>query len=67
VVTIFFLSFFSSPIRSSRKVDVYHISTHNVALVQILNAGLKCSARGSLKIDHSKIMQKIAICAPSRF
>jgi len=36
-----------------------------VALVRIYNAGLKCAARGSLKIDDAKMMQKIAIWAPS--
>jgi len=37
VTTIFFLSFFffSWPILSGRKLDVYHTSTHDVALVQI--------------------------------
>jgi len=37
-------------------LDVYHTSAHGVALVRIWNAGLKCAARGSLKI---------AIWAPS--
>ena len=31
----FFLSFFSSPNLSSRRLDVYHTSTHGVALVRI--------------------------------
>jgi len=30
-------------------LDVYHTSTHRVALVRIYNAGLKPAARGSLK------------------
>jgi len=43
------LSFlFSSPNLSRRRVDVYHTSTHGVALVRIQNAGLKRAARGSL-------------------
>jgi len=48
-------------------MDVYHTSTHDVALVTIKNAGLKCAARarGSLKIQNAKITPKIAICAPS--
>jgi len=52
VTFFFFLSslFFSSPILSSQKWDVYHTSTHDVALVQIYNAGLKCAACGLLKI-----------------
>ena len=32
-------------------LDVYHTSTHGVALVRISNAGLKCAALGSLKQD----------------
>jgi len=32
---------FSSPIISRRRLDVYHTSTHGVALVRILDAGLK--------------------------
>ena len=35
----FFL--FSSPNLSGRRVDVYHTSTHGVALVRISDAGLK--------------------------
>ena len=43
------LSFlFSSPNLIRRRVDVYHTSTHGVALVRIQNAGLKRAARGSL-------------------
>jgi len=36
----FFLSFshFSSPILSRRRLEVYHISTHGVALVRIWDA-----------------------------
>jgi len=51
---------------SGRRLDVYHTSTHGVALVRILNAGLKCAARGSLEIQDAKMMKKIAICTPSR-
>ena len=47
-------SFFSSPNLSSQRMDVYHTSTHGVALVQISNACLKCAARGSLKIQDAK-------------
>jgi len=36
-----------------------------VALVQIQNAGLKCAACGSLEIQGAKMMQIIAIFAPS--
>jgi len=41
------------------------LPTHDVALVRIYNAGLKCAARGSLKIQNAKNRQKIAICAPT--
>jgi len=40
-------------------------STHGVALVRIWNAGLKHAADGSLKIQHAKNRQKVAIWAPS--
>jgi len=43
---------------SGRRVDVYHTSTHGVALVRIWNAGLKCAARGSLEIKAAKMTQK---------
>ena len=46
---------FSSPNLSGRRLDVYHTSTHSVALVQIQNARLKCAARGSLKIHDAKM------------
>jgi len=46
--------FFSSPNLSSRRLDVYHTSTHGVALVRIWDAGLKCTARGSLIIQDAK-------------
>jgi len=60
-----FFFFFPSPNLSGRRVDVYHTSTHGVALVRIQNAGLKCAARGSLKIQDAKNRQKFAIWAPS--
>ena len=50
----FYLSFFSSPNLSGRRSDVYHTCTHGVALVRILNAGVKCAARGSLEIQDAK-------------
>jgi len=58
-------SFFSSPNLSGRRWDVYHTSTHGVALVQIYNSGLKRAACGSLKIQHAKNRQKVATWAPS--
>jgi len=57
VVSFFFFFLFSSPILSRRRLDVYHTSTHDVALVRIKNAGLKCAARGSLKIQDAKIVR----------
>ena len=50
VVSIYLSSSFSSSNLSGRTLDDYHTSTHGVALVRIQNAGLKCAARGSLKI-----------------
>jgi len=44
----FFLSFFLA--YSERPEVRYHTSTHDVALVRIYNAGLKCAACGSLEI-----------------
>jgi len=46
--------FISSPNLSGRTLDVYHTSTHGVALVRIWNAGLKCAASGSLKYRTQK-------------
>ena len=45
---------FSSPNLSGRRLDVYHTSTHGVALVRIYNACLKCAACGSLEIQDAK-------------
>jgi len=56
VVSIFLL--FSSPNLTSRRLNVYHTSTHDVALVRIKNACLKCAACGSLEIQDAKITQK---------
>jgi len=50
--------FFSSPVVSRHILDIYHTSTHGVALVRIQNSGLKCAARGSLKIQDAKIAKK---------
>jgi len=52
VVSVFLL--FSLPILSCCRLDVYHTSTHDVALVQIWNAGLKSAARGLLIIRDAK-------------
>ena len=60
-----FFFFISSPNLSGQRLDVYHTSAHGVDLVRIQNAGLKCAARGSLKIQDAKMTQKIAIWAPS--
>jgi len=45
---------FSSPNLSRPRLDVYHTSTHDVALVWIWDAGLKCAARGSLEMQDAK-------------
>jgi len=54
----FFFFFFSSPNLSGRRLDVYHTSTHGVAVAEILNAGLKCAARRSLEIQDAKKLPK---------
>ena len=46
--------FFSSNLSSCRS-DVYHTSTHGVALVRIQNAGLKCVVCGSLEMQDPKV------------
>jgi len=46
--------FFSSHIPSGPRLDVYHTSTHDVALVQIQNAWSEM-AHGSLNIQEAKI------------
>jgi len=53
--------FFSSLNPGRRTLDVYHTSTHGVALVRTYNTGLKCTARGSLKYRT----QKVAKISPS--
>jgi len=53
-LSIYRLSFFSSPNLSRRRLDVWHTSTHAVALVWIYDAGLKCAACSSLKIHDAK-------------
>ena len=63
IFVLFLLSsFFSSPNLSGCKLDVYHTSTHDVALVRIYNAGVKCAARSSLEMQDPK---KIAKNSPS--
>jgi len=54
----FFLCLFSSSNLSRRRLNVYHTSTHGVALVRIQNAGLKPAARCSLQIQDAKCRQK---------
>ena len=57
VVTMFLLFF--SPILSCFRQDVYHTSTHDVALARIISnrpTCLKCAARGSLKIQDATII-----------
>jgi len=61
----FYLSLFSSPNPSRRRLDVCHTSTHGVALVRISDAGLKHAARASLEMQDPKRSPKIAIWAPS--
>jgi len=49
--------FSSSHNLSGRRLDVYHTSTHGVALVRT-DAGLKCGARGSLEMQYAKNRQE---------
>jgi len=49
-----FYLFYSSPNISRGRLDVYHTSIHDVALVRIYNACLKSAARGSLEIQNAK-------------
>ena len=53
-----FFFFISSPNLSRHRLDVYHTSTHGVALVRILAAGLKHAACGLLKIQNAKKVAK---------
>jgi len=48
------LNFFSLPNLNSCRLDVCHTSTHDVALVWIQNACLKCAACGLLEIQDTK-------------
>ena len=68
IFMLWFLSIyplFSSPNLSGRTLDLYHTSTHGVALVRISNACLKCAACGSLIMQEPKKSPKIDIWAPS--
>jgi len=68
VVSSFFsLSSFYFPGLFSAVADwMSTILPHLMCLVRIWNAGLKCAARGSVKMQDAKITQKlIAIGAPS--
>jgi len=58
--TFFLFLFLFSPNLSRRRLDVYHTSTHGVALVR-MDAGLKCTPRGSLIIQDAKIRHLRAI------
>jgi len=57
--------FFPTHNVSRGRLDVYHTSTHHVALVHIWDAGLKRTARGSLYKQYAKKRQKFAIYATS--
>jgi len=58
LLSFYLLSFFSVPNLSHCRLDVYHTSTHGVALVRIYNAGLECAASGSLEMRDAKMTQK---------
>jgi len=61
IFALWFLSsfFYSSPNLSRCRLDVYRTSTHDVALVRIWNACLKCAACSSLKIQDAKIAKNL--------
>ena len=51
-------SFISSPNLSGCRLDVYHTSTHGVALVRISNAGLVRSFKRTIKlVDFSQFLK----------
>ena len=56
--------FFSSPILSRRRLDVYDTSTHGVVIARIQNADLKRTTRGAARWNCRT--QKIAKNSPSR-
>jgi len=56
------ISSFSSPNLSDHRLDVYYTCTYGVALVRISNAGLKCTARGSLEMQDPKIAKIRHLC-----
>ena len=60
MVSIFFLSFFffSLPNLSGRKLDVYHTSTHGVALV-LHAAHWKCGTQKISKIRHLRTIAQL--------
>jgi len=62
---LFLSSFFFPRLISAIADWMSAILPHDVALVQIYDAGLKCVAHSSLKIQDAKSCQKIAIWAPS--
>ena len=56
--SFFYLSFFSSPNLSRRRLDVCHTSKDGVVLMRISDAGLKRAAGGSLKNTGRKKVDK---------
>ena len=54
-----FFFFISSPNLSRRRLDVYHITTHGVALVRIYNAGMKCASCSLPDMQDPKKSPKI--------
>ena len=57
VVSSILFYLFSSPNLSRLRLDVYHTSTHGVALVRLQDAGLKRAARWLLKMRDTKNRQ----------
>jgi len=61
----FLLSFYSSPILSGRRLDVYHTSTHGVGLLANLECRSETCCTRLAGNTGRKNDVKIAICAPS--
>ena len=59
LLLLLLLSFFSLPNLSGRRLDVCHTCARGVALVRILDPGLKRAACGSLKIQDAKIVKNL--------
>jgi len=75
ILQLWFLSFFfffSSPILSGRRLDVYHTSTHDVALLRIWNACLVSDIailvlKMDVKLQLTNLQNACLKCACTQF